>query len=86
MRGFHLKMYPESGVPEIEVISAEVCLHLHQMQLVPITFLVRFGTMVQTSSVETNLMSLTQCCGPRHHGAGAFRRQKWWLQALAVDA
>lgn len=45
MRGFHLKMYPESGVPEIEVISAEVYLKLHRKQNVPMTFLVRFGTM-----------------------------------------
>ena len=24
MRGFHMKMYPESGIPELEVVAAEV--------------------------------------------------------------
>ena len=25
MRGFHMKMYAENGVPELEVVNAEVC-------------------------------------------------------------
>jgi hypothetical protein len=32
MRGFHLKMFPENGTPEIEVVAAEVSLKLHPHQ------------------------------------------------------
>jgi hypothetical protein len=37
MRGFHLKMFPESGAPEIEVVAAEVSPKLHPQQNVLMT-------------------------------------------------
>ena len=50
MRGFHLKVYSESGVPELEVVSAEVGSYSHSMLYLPIACILGMERWCQSSS------------------------------------
>jgi len=87
MRGFHLKIYPESGAPDFEVVSAEVDCLLARVALLRrnCDVFVRPGTMVWNFFAETNLRSSTRFYAQLRRGAARYLLQKLWSQALEID-